>query len=255
LKSSITVFLVANLVLALLGACQPMHNIESNAVGVDRSQRVNRQVTELDLRAGAATWYSEALDSHRREANLSNDVAATTRLRSIARRLIAVSGRLVPSAPAWAWEINLLESNTLQAYCLSGGKCLMHRALLGIARSDDEVAALLAHLFAHVLLEHGRERATDQAKMALPQLAARVTLGLPHSRLQEQEADRIATELAARAGFDPSAALVFWQKLARSGNGNSAPLIDLHPSSESRTQDLSNYGQRVMPLFEAARLR
>jgi predicted Zn-dependent protease len=241
---------------ALLSACQPLQNIESNSVGVDRSQRANRQVAELDLRAGAATWYSETLDMHRREGKLNTDPAATARLRAIGKKLIAASGRFAPSAPEWAWEINLLDASSVQAFCAPGGKCLIHTATLAIAGGfDDELAALMAHLFAHVLLEHGRERAADQAKMIMPALAQRVTIGLPHSRLHEQEADRLAAELAARAGFDPRSALQLWQKLIKQGNGNTVPLLGLHPSPEGRTQDLSNYGQRVMPLFEAARVR
>ena len=85
-------------------------------------------------------------------------------------------------------------------------------------------------------------------------MAYGVTVGLPHSRLHETEADRIGVELAARAGYDPSAAVRLWQKMGQASSGGKQPeLLSTHPSAETRTQDLQAYAARVQPLYEQAR--
>jgi predicted Zn-dependent protease len=78
-------------------------------------------------------------------------------------------------------------------------------------------------------------------------------LGLPNSRSHETEADRIGVELAARAGYDPRAAITLWEKMAKVGGSEPSKFLSTHPSSEDRLKDLANYSQRVMPLYEAAR--
>jgi predicted Zn-dependent protease len=84
-------------------------------------------------------------------------------------------------------------------------------------------------------------------------MVADVTFGLPYSRQFEREADRIGVELAARAGYDPRAAIALWQKMAKVGGGGPPELLSTHPSDESRIRDLQEYSQRVMPLYQQAR--
>jgi predicted Zn-dependent protease len=89
----------------------------------------------------------------------------------------------------------------------------------------------------------------------LTQTVLNVTLTLPHSRTQETEADRIGVELAARSGYDPRAAVSLWQKMGKLGGGKPPEWLSTHPSDESRTRDVQGYAERVLPLYEAARLR
>jgi predicted Zn-dependent protease len=137
--------------------------------------------------------------------------------------------------------------------------------------SDDELAAIIGHEIAHALREHGRERASQQAAQnavlgiggallgigdigtGLAQIVADVTYGLPNSREFEREADRMGVELAARAGYDPRAAVTLWQKMAQVGGGGPPQFLSTHPSSSSRIQDLQTYSSQVMPLYNAAR--
>jgi predicted Zn-dependent protease len=92
-----------------------------------------------------------------------------------------------------------------------------------------------------------------QSGADLAGLVAQVTFLLPYSRLHETEADRIGVELAARAGYDPAAAINVWQKMAAlSGGGGPPAILSTHPSNEDRIQDLEVYVQRVMPLYEQA---
>ena len=87
-------------------------------------------------------------------------------------------------------------------------------------------------------------------------VVGQVTFLLPYSRIHETEADRMGVELAARAGYDPRAAITLWQKMARiSGGGGPPALLSTHPSNEERIKDLEVFSQRVMPLYEQARLK
>jgi predicted Zn-dependent protease len=137
--------------------------------------------------------------------------------------------------------------------------------------SDDELAAIIGHEIAHALREHGRERASQQvaqnavlgigaallgigdAGASLANIVADVTVGLPNSREFEREADRMGVELAARAGFDPRAAVTLWQKMSSISGGGPPQLLSTHPSSASRIRDLQNYSAQVMPLYQSAR--
>jgi predicted Zn-dependent protease len=134
----------------------------------------------------------------------------------------------------------------------------------------------MGHEIAHALREHGRERASQQlaakAGATAIGIAANVFLGtgqtgtdlagvigqvtyvLPYSRIHETEADRIGVELAARAGYDPRAAIALWQKMATLSGGSAPPeLLSTHPSDQTRMKDLAEFSQRVLPLYEQAR--
>ena len=137
--------------------------------------------------------------------------------------------------------------------------------------SDDELAAIMGHEIAHALREHGRERVSQQMATGvavgvagallglgsggtdLAGMVAQVTFTLPYSRLHEQEADRIGVELAARAGYDPRAAVSVWKKMAQAGGGGPPEILSTHPSPASRIKDLEVYADRVMPLYQATR--
>jgi predicted Zn-dependent protease len=89
--------------------------------------------------------------------------------------------------------------------------------------------------------------------MNLSQMVLDVTMNLPHSRTHETEADRIGVELAARAGYDPRAAISLWQKMEKLGGSQPPQWLSTHPSNESRVADLQNYSARVLPLYQAAK--
>jgi predicted Zn-dependent protease len=157
---------------------------------------------------------------------------------------------------------------------MPGGKIAVYTGLIDrIKPSDDELAAVMGHEIAHALREHGRERASQAAGQSvaagvigaaigmgslgtdMTSTVLNITFGLPNSRLHETEADRIGVELAARAGYDPRAAITLWQKMGQLGGGQPPQFLSTHPSNESRQQDLLVYAQRVMPLYEQAKKR
>jgi len=189
-------------------------------------------------------------------------------------RLINVTGAFRPDAPRWAWESNVITSNDVNAWCMPGGKIAVYTGLIEkVKPTDDELAAVMGHEIAHALREHGRERASQAAAQSialsiggallglgdnsvqLAQIITDVTFNLPNSREDEVEADRIGVELAARAGYDPHAAVTLWQKMGQVGGSAPPQFLSTHPSPQNRQKDLTAYAERVMPLYEAARKR
>jgi predicted Zn-dependent protease len=155
---------------------------------------------------------------------------------------------------------------------MPGGKMAIYTGLLDkLKATDDEIAAVMGHEISHALREHSRERASREmgTQMAvgiagalfgigdlgqgLGNMVADVTLNKPNSRTQETEADRIGVELAARAGYDPRAAITLWEKMQKLGGGQPPQFLSTHPSHENRIADLRTYAQRVMPLYQSAK--
>jgi predicted Zn-dependent protease len=253
--------------------CQSVQTTSAGTVGVDRKQSMSSLVSEADLRKGSEQAYAQVVGQERAKGNLNADPQLTQRVRAIAQRLIPVTAAFRPDAPAWKWEVNVFRSDQLNAWCMPGGKIAFYSGLITrLNLTDDEIAAIMGHEIAHALREHARERASEQqvagvaigvgaallglgqAGADLSQMAYKVAVGMPNSRAHETEADRIGVELAARAGFDPRAAITLWQKMAKgAGNGGPPQWLSTHPSADTRQQDLGVYAQRVMPLYEQAR--
>ncbi|MCX7961112.1 MAG: M48 family metallopeptidase [Burkholderiales bacterium] len=260
------------LVAALLAACQTVQTTSPGAVGVDRPQTM--LVSAETVNRGAANAYRRVLEDARRKGRLNNDPTQLARVREIAGRLIGQTGVFRPDAPGWRWEVNVIGSKEVNAWCMPGGKIAVYTGLIErLQATDDELAAVMGHEIAHALREHGRERASQalaqgigltvlgvalgmsEAAMDLTQLVLDLTFNLPNSRTDEVEADRIGVELAARAGYDPRAAVSLWEKMQRAARAQPPEFLSTHPSHETRIAELREVSQRVMPLYEAARAK
>ena len=259
-------------VLALCGACQTVRTTAPGAVGVERQQTM--LLSSREVNDSAARAYGQLLQEASRKGLLNRDAAEVARVRRISQRLIAQSTVFRADAGSWRWETNVITSKQVNAWCMPGGKIAVYTGLIErLHTTDDELAAVMGHEIAHALREHGRERAskmmaqnvaitiigaaTGMSGMAqdLSQVVLDVTLNLPNSRAFETEADRIGVELAARAGYDPRAAVSLWQKMSKLGDGEPPQFLSTHPSHASRLKDLSVYAARVMPLYEQSRAR
>ncbi|MCZ8107400.1 MAG: M48 family metallopeptidase [Burkholderiaceae bacterium] len=264
---------IAAATVALSAGCQSVQTTSAGAVGVDRKQSMSALVSEADLRKGSEQAYAQLMSQARQKGALNADAQLTQRVRAIAQRMIPTTAAFRPDAPAWKWEVNVLQSDQLNAWCMPGGKIAFYSGIITrLNLTDDEIAAIMGHEIAHALREHARERASEQQAAGLVigvgaallgvgsigsdlgQMAYKVAVGMPNSRAHETEADRIGVELAARSGYDPRAAIVLWQKMAKaSGNGGPPQFLSTHPSAETRQQDLAVYAERVMPLYQQAR--
>jgi predicted Zn-dependent protease len=192
------------------------------------------------------------------------------RLRAIAQRIIPFTEAWNPRARQWRWEVNLLGSQDLNAFCMPGGKIAFFYGILAqLQLSDDEVAAIMGHEVAHALREHARERMgkTAATRIGASVLSAFLGLGgtgdallnmgsqlltLKFSREDESEADIVGMELAARAGYDPQAGVTLWQKMLAANKGAPPQFLSTHPSGATRIQDIEAKLPKVAPLFAAA---
>lgn len=241
-------------------------------MGVDRQQRM--AVSAQEIEQVSSKQYAEVLAEQRQKGLLNRNSAQVQRVRAISERLIQQTGVFRPDARRWNWEVNVLTAPDINAWCMPGGKIAVYTGLMEkLGLSDDELAAVIGHEIAHALREHARERASEQmiaggliavgsAILGAGQIAQQGAefaymglLGLPNSRRHETEADRIGVELAARAGFNPRAAVSLWQKMGQASAGGPPKFLSTHPTQEDRLKDLTQYAERTMPLYEAARRR
>jgi predicted Zn-dependent protease len=192
------------------------------------------------------------------------------RLREISKRIIPFTDEWNPRARAWQWEVNLIGSKDLNAFCMPGGKIAFFYGLLKqLQLSDDEVAMVMGHEIAHALREHARERMgkTAATRIGAGVLSALFGLGntgdallnmgsqlltLKFSREDESEADVVGMEIAARAGYNPRAGMSLWNKMLGANKGAPPQFLSTHPSGPTRIRDIEAQLPRVMPLYERA---
>ena len=255
----------------LMTACQTVSTTQGGTVGIDRRQAMSPLVSEQQLEQQAAAAYTDLLGKEAKQGDLNPDPAQTARVRRIANRLIAQTPVFRPDARAWNWQVNVIRADEVNAWCMPGGKIAVYTGILDkLKLSDDEIAAVIGHEIAHALREHAREQASGQTLAQLGLLGASLAgvgqntvsaagqlyqlgVALPYSRTHETEADRIGVELAARAGYDPRAAVSVWNKMGQLGGSRPPQFLSTHPSPESRMRDLRQYAEKVMPLYSQAK--
>jgi len=230
-------------------------------------------ISAEEMDRGAVAAYAQVIGKANQDGQLNADVNLTRRVRAVAKRIIPTVAVFRADAVGWDWQINVINSKELNAWAMPGGKIAFYSGIINTLQlSDAEIAAIMGHEIAHALREHSRERASEQATknmlftiigtaigagrstQALAEAVVATTLSLPNSRAHETESDRMGVELMARAGYDPRAAIRVWQKMAQASNGTSGPeFMSTHPSAATRIKDLTNYAQKVMPLYQQAR--
>lgn len=257
---------------SLLTACQAVNTTSGGAVGVERKQYMFSALSTQEVNQMYAKSYQQTLGEASSKGVLDKTSNNAKRLRTIANRLIKQAPLFRPDSAQWQWEVNLIKSPELNANCGPGGKIIFYSGIIEkLELSDDEIAAIMGHEMAHALREHSREamskaygiELTKQGagallglgsdSMALADAAVQYGMTLPNSRGNENEADLIGLELAARGGYNPNAAVSLWQKMARASEGAPPEFMSTHPSSSSRIAALQAAIPKVMPLYEQAR--
>lgn len=243
-------------------------------VNVGEASGMRNLVPAGQLENAAAQQYGQLL----REAQQKGALAPEShpqlqRLRRIAARLIPHTAQWNDRARQWKWEVNLIGSKSVNAFCMPGGKIAFFTALLDkLQLTDDETAMVMGHEMAHALREHARARIAKSQGTGLAlsigaqllglgqvgDLAANVgtqLLTLKFSRDDETEADLVGLELGARAGFNPQASISLWQKMGQAGGGSGPGFLSTHPTGPDRTRRLQDNVPRVMGLYEQAARR
>jgi Zn-dependent protease with chaperone function len=240
-------------------------------VDVGNASGMRRLVPAEKLEDSATQQYSQMLaKAQAQRALASANHPQLVRLRAIAQRLIPYAAPWNDRARQWRWEVNLIGSKQINAFCMPGGKIAYTGILDQLKLTDDEVAMVMGHEMAHALREHARARlAKSQATSIGLSLGAQLLglgdlgnaaanlgtqlLTLKFSRSDESDADLVGLELAARAGYNPEAAVSLWRKMGQATGNGGIGFLSTHPSGPDRIRELEQNVPKVQGLYGAAR--
>jgi len=230
-------------------------------------------VSDSQAISASASAYTQMMgDLGKKKQILEHGTARVRQVEQITDRLIAQAIKLKPDSAKWKWEVQVInDPKTVNAFCMAGGKMAIYSGMWDkLKATDDEIAQVMGHEIGHALANHTQERmsiaytsgigtqlaaialgARDSAA-ALMQTAAVVAIQLPNSRESEAEADQIGIEIAARAGYDPKAAVTLWEKMGKLGK-TPPEFLSTHPSPQNRAARLAELGRQVTPLYVAAK--
>ena len=250
-----------------LGAALPA------AANIPECKRSNftKAISAEQVEQGAGQQYRQMLTQARGQNALApSEHPQLQRLRFIAQRIIPFTSECNGRARDWQWEVNLIGSRSINAFCMPGGKIAFYFGILSeLQLDDDEVAMIMGHEAAHALLEHAREQMGKNAVTngalrlgaaifglgQVGDIAAQMgskLLSLKYSRDDETEADGLGLVMAARAGYDPRKGVTLWQKMMGAGGGAPPAMLSTHPAGPARIADIESKLARVSPMFEAA---
>ena len=263
-----TGLLAAGGVAALAGPVAAQDGLQSD---VGKTSRMSKLVPAEQVEEAAAQQYRQMLrEASSKRALGPADHPQVVRLRAIAQRIIPHALPWNSRARQWQWEVNLLGSPQVNAFCMPGGKIAFYFGILQkLQLNDDEVASIMGHEAAHALREHARER---MAKTAATRIGAGLLsslfglggvgdamlnmgsqlLTLRFSRDDETEADLVGLDLAARAGYDPTASVTLWQKMMAASKGAPPEFMSTHPAGDTRIRDIQDKLPKVQPLYAQA---
>ena len=243
-------------------------------VNVGGSSAMRQLVPAEQLESSATQQYSQMLAQAKAQRALAPDNhPQLVKLRTIAQRIIPFAAQWNSRAGSWRWEVNLIGSKQINAFCMPGGKIAFYTGILDqLKLTDDEIAMVMGHEMAHALREHARERiAKSQATSIGLSLGAQLLglgelgnmaanlgtqlLTLKFSRSDESEADLVGLELAARAGYDPQAAVTLWQKMGQATGNGGIGFLSTHPTGPDRIRELEQNVPKVQGLYQQARQR
>ena len=233
-------------------------------------------VSESTAISESKAAYVAMLQPLAKEGKIDSNPATVARVHEITSRLIAQAIKYRPETQTWEWSVKVIDdSKTVNAWCMAGGKMAIYTGLIQqIKPTDDELAQVMGHEISHALAKHTTERMSRAMAMQVglgalaisqhdsryagltltgAQAAAIVALELPNSRTAESEADRIGIELAAKAGYDPRAAVTLWEKMAKVGGGDGKSRNDFlstHPAPVKRMETLAALVPQMLPYYE-----
>ena len=257
--------------LGLLGLAAAGPVLAREGVDVGKSSSFTKLVPADQVEKAAAQQFVQMQSQARQQRALApDDHPQLVRLRYIAKRIIPYTTVWNKRAAQWKWEVILLGSGDINAFCMPGGKIAFYWGILSkLQLNDDEVAMIMGHEMAHALREHARERMGKSfaTRGALELGSALLGLGntgrmvagmgeqllsLTFSRSDESEADLVGMELAARAGYNPAAGITLWEKMGAASKGAPPEFLSTHPAGPTRIKDIEASLAKVEPLYVRA---
>jgi predicted Zn-dependent protease len=238
---------------------------------VGRTSRMAKLVPAATVEGSAQQQYLQMMQGAQQQHALAPaNHPQVIRLRAIAARIIPFATPWNERAAQWKWEVNLIGSTQLNAFCMPGGKIAFYYGILQkLQLTDDEVATIMGHEVAHALREHARERmGKSMATRGAIELGSALLglggaghmaanmggqlLSLKFGRDDETEADIVGMDLAARAGYDPAAGVTLWQKMMAANKGAPPQWMSTHPASDTRIKDIQAKLPKVAGLYAKA---
>ena len=228
---------------------------------VDRGQLM--LISSDEINEASAKAYGEVIQKAKASNTLNKDPNLTNRVKNISNRLITKTSYFRQDSTKWDWEVNVITSDTINAWCMAGGKIAVYTGIIEkLNLNDDEIAFILAHEIAHALREHVREQQSqemiksglinvasvfgvDNTILGVANLAANVGISLPFSRSHENESDEIGLELAYMAGFNPDGAASLWTKMQEHSGDGRLEFLSTHPSHENRIKNLQTLAAKL----------
>ncbi len=221
-------------------------------------------VSDSQMNSLGAQAYQETLAKSKisRNSNLNSEVA------TIGRRIAQASG------VDYDWEFKVIdEPQTVNAFCLPGGKVAVYTGIVPVAKNNAALAAVMGHEVAHATLRHSAERMSQQLVMQMGLTVASISFSnsenrnmiagllgigtqfgvvLPFSRYHESEADRVGLEYMARAGYDPREAVGLWERMGAAGGGRPPEILSTHPDPVRRARDLNKHMAKALAMYQAS---
>jgi len=214
--------------------------------------------------------YLTQMNELKSQGKLVTDPKIIQRVDRITGRLVAQAVMKRPESAKWDWSVEVIDDPmTVNAWCMAGGRMAVYTGLLQkVDPTDDELAQVMGHEISHALANHTAERMSvamatqagaalvgilsdnSVAAMSVTALAASVAVELPNSRAAESEADQIGIELAAKAGYNPNAAISLWQKMGKVGGETPPQFLSTHPSPGNRQEKLAELAPKMMPFYQ-----
>lgn len=214
--------------------------------------------------------YLTQMNELKSQGKLVTDPKIVGRVDRITGRLVAQAVMKRPDSAKWEWSVEVIDDpKTVNAWCMAGGRMAVYTGLLEkIDPTDDELAQVMGHEISHALANHTAEKMSvalattagvaiagilsdhAAATMSVAAIAASLAVGLPNSRAAESEADQIGIELAAKAGYNPNAAISLWQKMGKEGGETPPQFLSTHPSPANRQEKLAELAPKMMPFYQ-----
>lgn len=233
-------------------------------------------VSDSEMNNMAATSYKEFLTEN--SGNVITNTADARKVKDVGNKIAAAVTKymndhgLGNQIADFHWEFNLIKSNEVNAWCMPGGKVAVFTGILPVTLNDAGLATVMGHEIAHAIARHSAERYSQQiiasgignlAGAAITKTAsgkatfdqifgigAQTGVLLPNSRKQESEADRLGLTFMAMAGYDPSQAIYFWERMASGKTGSNSEFLSTHPSDATRIADIKKYLPEALTYYK-----
>lgn len=262
----------AVLVLSLSGCLTNPSQQPQDGVSAGGTSVLGKLVPAEQLEQQAAKQYTELKQKVAKDGKLlPSRHAQVKRVRRIARQIIPEAVHWNPRATDWNWEVNVIDAPQINAFCMPGGKIAVFSGIIEkLKLTDDELAMVIGHEIAHALREHARKQAGQGTAVNLGMsvasqifelgqisqqvMGAGAQLGmLKFSRDDENDADLVGMDIAARAGYNPRASISLWQKMMKAGGGAPPEWLSTHPSGDNRIAKLKKHLPEALPLYRKAK--